>query len=114
MFVFEAVLTWLMWFFKESMALLIVGLIGLDVLFGIWAALKAGVFDWKKVGKFYVSMVIPLVGGYLTLFAFFALVPGLEDALGGEVTAGIFFVSVLAVLGGSIMGNVKNLLPAPT
>lgn len=102
-------LSFLAEFFKGAMLPTILGLIVLDVLFGIWAALKAGEFDWKKVGGFYRSNVIPLVGAYMTVYVAFSLVPGLEDTLGGQLTVGAFFASVLGVLGGSILGNAAKL-----
>jgi len=102
-------ISFLVEFFKGAMLPTILGLIALDILFGVWAALKEGKFDWKKVGGFYRSSVVPLVGAYLTVYIAFSLVPGLEDTLGGQLTVGALFASVLAVLGGSILGNAAKL-----
>lgn len=102
-------ISFLIQFFKGAMLPTILGLIVLDILFGVWAALREGKFDWKKVGGFYRSSVIPLVGAYMTVYVAFSLVPGLEDTLGGQLTVGAFFASVLGVLGGSILGNAAKL-----
>ena len=88
---------------------IILGLIVLDFMFGVWAAIKEGAFDWKKVGTFYRTNVIPYVGGYFTLFVVYSLVPGLEDTVAGGLTTTAMFGAVLANLVGSIFGNFSRL-----
>lgn len=102
-------LSFLVEFFKSAMLQTIIGLIALDLLFGIWSAIKAGKFDWKKVGTFYRTNVIPYVGGYLTVFVAFSLVPGLEEMLAGELTVASLFSAIVFNLGGSIIANLGKL-----
>ena len=54
---------------------LILLLIGLDLVLGIFCAIKRGAFEWGKVGQFYQTMVVPYVGGYLALQIAFTLLP---------------------------------------
>ena len=74
----------------------------------IRAALKEGKFEWRKVGQFYQTMVLPYVGGYLTLYVVIGLIPELEGVLGdGLALAALSFV--VATLGGSIFANFARL-----
>ena len=95
-------------YFNDARLFVILGLVAVDVLFGIWASIKEGQFDWRKIGQFYQTMVIPYVGGYLTLYVGFNLVPALEGILGESLVTGAFGV-VIANLGASVFSNFARL-----
>jgi hypothetical protein len=97
-------------FFYGSMLPTILGLIALDVVFGVAASLKAGVFDWAKVAQFYKTMVAPYVLVYLAVFVALGLVPELEEytAVVG-ISVATLFGSVTANLLASIIKNVAKL-----
>ncbi len=44
------------------------GLIAIDIVLGIAAALRTSSFDWSKLAKFYLSMILPYVLGYTVLY----------------------------------------------
>jgi len=88
-------------------------LILIDVVLGIAAAIKSGVFDIKKVGQFYKTMVIPYVLGYLAIWgAGFLLDP---EWLGGaawiasEAMQWAPWAALIASLAGSILANLQGL-----
>lgn len=68
----------------------IVGLILLDVVFGIAVALKTGVFDFQKLADFYRSKVLPYILGYLVLYVaiHFIIPPDAVAGYGNELTTG--------------------------
>ena len=108
-------------FYNSGEVRLIFALILLDMISGIMAALRLGVFDWQRVALFYRTNVVPGILGYaaLWLFAWFGLddLPGIGDALalfasyGGAALIG-------AGLIGSITDNFKRMnapvVPAET
>ncbi len=97
-------------FFYGSMLPTILGLVALDVVFGIAASLKSGIFDWGKVGQFYKTMVAPYVLVYLAVFVGLALVPELEEyitAVGVSIAS--LFGAVTINLLASIAKNVAEL-----
>ena len=97
-------------FFYGSMLPTILGLVALDIVFGIAASLKAGEFDWGKVGQFYKTMVAPYVLVYLAVFVGLALVPELEEyvtAVG--ISIATLFSSVTINLLASIVKNIAKL-----
>jgi uncharacterized membrane protein len=100
---------WLVVFFDGAMLGTILGLIVIDVLFGIWASLKAGSFDWRKVGNFYLRSVGPYVGGYLTVWVVFALVPQIREYTVSGMTVAALLAGIVAKLGGSIAANFAKL-----
>ena len=56
---------------------LVLGLIALDLVMGVSAALKTNTFDWGKLGQFYLTMVAPYVLTYAGLYAVDLFVPEL-------------------------------------
>ncbi len=63
--------------FTEAFGLQVLGALILivgDLLLGVWVALKTGVFEWAKVGDFYKTTVLPLLGGWLTVYFMYSLV----------------------------------------
>jgi len=102
-------------FFRDARLYVILGLIGLDVVLGVAAALKTGVFDWHKLGDFYKTMVAPYVLGYLALYVTFQLLPEVVGMVGevgnvaGEVMVTVAFATIAANLVASIWDHLKAL-----
>lgn len=104
-------------FFRDARLYAIVALIGLDVVLGVAAAIKVGVFQWTELGRFYKTMVAPNVIGYLALYVVFRLLPDALDELIGvgpaEMTAQVLVTAAFAVivinLGASIWGHLGDL-----
>ena len=97
-------------FFYGSMLPTILGLVAFDVVFGIAASLKAGVFDWGKVAQFYKTMVAPYVLVYLAVFVGLALVPELDEYIAVVgISIATLFGSLTANLLTSIIQNVAKL-----
>ena len=88
---------------------LILALIGVDLGLGIFSAIKKGIFEWSKVGKFYQTMIVPYVGGYLVLQIAFALLPEQLGNVIPPVLAGAALAAILANLAASIMRHVKEI-----
>lgn len=86
------------------------GLIAIDIVLGIAAALRSGVFDFRNLAKFYSSMVIPYVLGYLVFFVVVNFVIPV-DSLGefggtvNEATVTLAWVALVGSLAGSIKDN---------
>jgi hypothetical protein len=55
-------------FAQDTRVRTLVGLILLDVLLGIAASLRKGEFDWAQVGRFYSTMVLPMVLGFAAVW----------------------------------------------
>jgi len=83
-------------------------LIVLDVLFGVWASIRAGEFDWNEVGRFYGSNVVPYVGGYLTVYVAAEFVPS-ATALVSEGIRTLLWAPLVANLVGSVIANLKSM-----
>ena len=96
----------------------IIGLIFLDVVLGVAAAIKRGWFDWRVVGEFYTTNVLPYVLGYVAvsgaaLFVSPELLAGeAGDVFGLAVTWLGFGAIVGQLVLGSILGNAKSLFTA--
>jgi len=102
-------------FFRDARLYAILGLIGLDVVLGVAAALKTGKFDWHRLGDFYKTMVAPYVLGYLALYVTFQLLPevvgmvGEAGAVAGEVMVTVAFATIVVNLVASIWDHLKVL-----
>ena len=102
-------------FFQDARLYAILGLIGLDVVLGVAAALKTGKFDWHRLGDFYKTMVAPYVLGYLALYVTFQLLPevvgmvGEAGAVAGEVMVTVAFATIVANLVASVWDHLKVL-----
>jgi len=81
----------------------------LDIGVGVGAALRAGKFDWRKVGNFYQTQVLSLVVPYVVALAVIALVPGLVDFLPAAVAPAALLAGIMAKLAGSILANAQVL-----
>lgn len=64
------VITWQTYLTPEFANMLfgLLALIALDLLFGVALAIKLKVFDWKKLGDFYRTTVVPNVIGWLAIY----------------------------------------------
>lgn len=102
-------------FFKDARLYVILGLIGLDVVLGVAAALKTGMFEWAKLGNFYKTMVAPYVLGYLAMYVVFKVLPEVLDIVGeagnvaGEVMVTVAFAAIVVNLVASIWEHLKVL-----
>jgi len=105
-------------------ALALVGLIILDVLLGIAVSIREKVFNWELIGNFYVTMVIPMLIGWIGFIVITNLAS--VDVLGpeygvivGDTVVWMSWLAVVATLGASIVRNTKDLyssrmpFPAP-
>lgn len=77
-----SVLTLVSAFFASFQVKTLIGLIFIDVILGVAAAIRQGRFQWSVVAQFYRTMVLPYVLGYL------ALVIGVEYLIPPEALAG--------------------------
>jgi len=104
-------------------ALALVGLIILDVLLGVAVAIRKKLFDWAQLGDFYLSMVLPMLIGWIGFIVITNLAT--TDVLGpvygvivGDVVIWASWLAVVATIGKSIVVNAKGLygtlLPFPT
>lgn len=97
---------------------LLVLLIVVDLTLGVASALKRRVFEWKKVGDFYTTNVLPKLIGWiaLTILSYAltqaALPPEIAAVL-APLSAGLAYLLVLASLGASILSNYQELFGPP-
>src|SRR6476660_6947050 len=96
-------------FLTDDRTLLILALIAVDLVTGVIAALRTGVFAWERLATFYRTNVLPGLLGYGLVYVLGALnaarLPGLRgvvDLLTRWVGAGL----LVAALGASIGNNV--------
>ena len=64
----EVVLAALAKFWQDPRVRTILGLILLDVILAVAAAIKAKVFEWRRLAEFYRTMVVPYILGYLAFW----------------------------------------------
>ena len=81
----------------------ILGLIAVDFVMGVAAAIRKGEFDWARLGEFYRTNVMPYGLGYFCLYIVFAYVPGLEGMLGEGLQWTAF-----GVLTGNLLGSITS------
>jgi hypothetical protein len=81
----------------------ILGLIALDFVLGVSAAIRKNEFDWAKLGEFYRTNVMPYGLGYFCLYIVFAYVPGLEGMVGEGLQWTAF-----GVLTGNLLGSISS------
>jgi len=103
-------------------ALALVGLIILDVLLGVAVAIRKKEFDWAKLGDFYLSMVLPMLIGWvgfiiITNLASKEVLGPVYGVIVGDVVIWTSWLAVVATIGKSIVVNAKGLygtlLPFP-
>ena len=92
---FQALLYWLSTVFWTPLTIGMLGLIVLDVILGIAVALQRNEFDFKKIGEFYQTMVVPKFIGYQALHALFVVLPGTAGTfLGSGADAAAYLFAV--------------------
>lgn len=101
-------------FFADPFVKAVLGLIVLDFLLGVAAALKNREFDFAKLADFYVTNVIPYVLGYLAFYIATHLIVdpailGDWADLVGEVAIKVAWLAIVGTLGNSIINNMKKL-----
>ena len=88
---------------------LVLGLIALDLVMGVSAALKTNTFDWGKLGQFYLTMVAPYVLTYAGLYAVDLFVPDLLGAFLDAALVVAAFGAITTNLLSSIGGHLVTL-----
>ena len=101
-------------FFQDGRVVTIEGLIVLDVILAVAAAIKARVFDWRRLAEFYRSMVVPYVLGYLAFYIVGELffVPkwlGDWSSLAGDGIQWVAWMALVGNLGADVMNSAKTL-----
>jgi hypothetical protein len=79
----------------------ILGLIGLDLAFGLAVAIKNGEFKLAELGRFYQTMVLPYIVGYMAIFVALQYVPESVGFIGDGVDV-VTFAAIVTRLVGSI------------
>lgn len=87
----------------------LIGLIVLDLVLGVAAALRTGTFEFGKLGNFYKTNVIPYVLGYLAFYVVVSYVIPVE-ALGdlGEPINEAAVTLAWATLVGSLVSSIAK------
>jgi len=104
-------------FFQAWQTQTLIGLILIDVVLGLAAALRAGRFEFAKLAEFYKSNVLPYVLGYLVFYvAIGYIIP--PESLGdlgepvNEAAVILAWVTLVGTLLKSILGNFNLLYKA--
>jgi hypothetical protein len=116
-FDFQYLITLISDFFNAWQVKTTIGLISIDVVLGLAAALRAGRFDFGKLAVFYKSNVLPYVLGYLVFYVAvgYIIPPGSLGELGVPVNAATVTLAWSALAGTllkSILGNFNLLYKA--
>ena len=101
-------------FFRDGRVMTILGLILVDVLLAVSAAIKAGKFDWRRLAEFYRTMVVPYVIGYLAFYlaaTFFFDVEWLGDwsSFAGEAVQWVAWSALVGNLVADVMRSGRAL-----
>jgi hypothetical protein len=98
-------ITWQTVFTPEfvNMALALLGLIVLDLAFGVAVAARRRVFEWKKVADFYGTTVLPNLLGWITVHIVVSIatalaVSALVDAIKPVIDLGFYGVVMIALV----------------
>lgn len=81
-------------FFQADTTKILFAFILADLVLGVAAAIKLGVFDFGKVADFYRAKVVPFVIGYLLVYTF--------GVLGMAVAFGALWGNITAVAGAGV------------
>lgn len=95
--------------FSDPRVATLCGLILLDVLLAVAAAIKQGKFEWRKLGEFYQTMVVPYVIGYLALWIAAWMIP--SEWLGPYkdlIAEGTTWMAWLMLVGNLIADVIKS------
>lgn len=105
-------------FFNNWMVQALLGLVVVDLGLGLFAALRAGKFDFARVGQFYQTNVVPYVGGFLVLFVainyLFPMTPegGTVIDIANQGTIGLAWATLVSTMASSIMQSFNALYKA--
>lgn len=105
-------MTLILRFVQDERTLILFGLIVVDLVVGIIAALRTGTFDPRAVGAFYRTNVVPFILGYLLVYT--VSLWGIGTLIGpvwGEVTATVGSGPAILNLGTSIVRNLARIRP---
>jgi hypothetical protein len=98
----------------DSRSYIIVGLIAIQFVLAVGAALRANVFEWKRLGDFYRSQVVPKLMGYLVLYVVLGSVNGVSEYVGNGLQWAAFAplaVSLVASIAANFMAIFGVALP---
>ncbi len=116
------VITWQTFITPEfvNMALTLLGLIVIDLMFGVALAARTHVFEWHKLADFYGSTVLPNLLGWLTVHVVVSLatalaVSALLDAIKPVIDLGFYGIVVVALIAQVVIKGkeIANPTPAP-
>lgn len=107
------ILEYVRMFFADARVSTIAGLILLDILLAVAAAVKSGLFDWRKLAAFYQTMVVPYILGYLAIYLAANLISvellgEMKDVV-GEVAIWMAWASIVGNLVADIIRSGKAL-----
>jgi hypothetical protein len=101
-------------FVVDQRTLTLLTLIAVDLVVGIMAALRHGKFDFRKVGQFYRSMVVPYLLGYCLIYCIsLSGVAILLGSLWGELAATVGAGPAVFNLGARILDNLGDIRQGP-
>lgn len=86
----------------------IIGLIFLDVVLGLAAALRLGQFDLEALARFYRTQVLPALLGYVALSAATAWVAPALLGDAAELVSGTAITFAWAAVVGSLAASIRN------
>lgn len=102
-------------FVQDERTLILFGLIVVDLVVGIIAALRTGVFDPRSVGQFYRTNVVPYILGYLLVYVISLWgIGALLGSVWGEVAATVGSGPAVINLSTSIIRNLAKTRPEGT
>jgi hypothetical protein len=91
---------------RDSRMYIILGLIVLQFVLAVAAALQTNTFDWKRLADFYRSAIVPKLLGYLALYVVLGSVAGLDNYV-GQGLQWVAFAPLAASLVASVMTNFR-------
>jgi hypothetical protein len=110
----------LLQFLTDDRTLLLLALIAVDLVTGVIAALRTGVFQWQRIADFYRTNVLPGLVGYLLVYVLGSLnadrlpeLRGVIELLTQWVGAGLLVAALVASIGSNIRKGQAVPLPPP-
>lgn len=102
---FQMILMWISTVFWTPLTVGMLGLIVLDVILGMAVALQRNEFDFRKIGQFYQTMVVPKFIGYQALHVLFVVLPGTAGTLLGTGADGTAYLFAVGPIVASVIDN---------
>ena len=93
---------------NDSRIIVILGLIALDLVLGVAAALKRKEFDWRKLGDFYLTTVTPKLIGYIALHIVIGTITGVDSYVADGAQWAAFALLTASILG-SAAANFRDI-----